>query len=288
MRKLRIQASAPSLLVKSDAVPSFVIRCLLQKSNNDSRISHSIPAHWGIPLRLVSEVSASRQMDIRDAYKTSLPLDSSFVPERCSTADTGEPVLEIRRREIGTPRANTGDTPSTESTITYNQTNNETIAVLVTVLVIVAGPTTTQEVSSSVVDRSRPSVPLVAPALTGTNIVVDTTGTSSMPTAINTSPAASISSPLPSNGLPPLPPLLQWFQCVLVTVLAITGFIYWILRKRARSKLECSCHADVPRAFDGCGGRTCGSRWSPETLRNFTAMFGLLCRDSTGKRPRAV
>ena len=129
-------------------------------------LSRPIGAYPSDSSRVVSEVSASRQTDIRDAYKTSLPLDSSFAQERCSTADTGEPVLEIRRREIGTPRANTGDTPSTESTITYNQTNNETIAVPVTVLVIVAGPTTTQEVSSSVVDRSRPSVPLVAPALT--------------------------------------------------------------------------------------------------------------------------
>src|SRR5207302_735852 len=188
----------------------------------------------------------------------------------------GEPVLGIKHREIDTP--NIDDTPSTESTITYNQTNNGTLAVLVTVLVIVAGPTTTQEVPSSVVDRSRPSVPvtaMVAPTLTGTEFFVDTTSTSSIPTGINTSPAVGISSPLPSNGLPSLPPLLQWFQCVLVTVLGIAGFIYLILPKKARSKLECSCHADVPGAFDGCG-RTCGSRRLPETVRNFTAgaMFG--------------
>ena len=100
---------------------------------------------------------------------------------------------------------------------------------------------------------------------------------SSSATGTTTSPAASTSNPVPSNGLrvPPLPPLLQWFQFVLqfvqeVTILAVAGRIYWVLCKRARPRSECCCHADVPGVFDGCG-RTWGPWHSrlPEWLRKF-------------------
>ena len=102
---------------------------------------------------------------------------------------------------------------------------------------------------------------------------------SSSATGTNTSPAASTSNPVPSNRLrllvPSLPPLLQWFQCIVVTIYAVAGCIRWMRHKRARPKLECCCccHVDVPRVFDG-SGRTCGPRvWLPERLRNFVAMF---------------
>ena len=100
---------------------------------------------------------------------------------------------------------------------------------------------------------------------------------SSSATGTNTSPAASTTNPVPSNGLRvlPLPPLLQWFQCAIVTILAVAGFIYWVRCKRTRPRLECCCHTDVPGVFDGCGsGRTCGrGSWLPERLRNFVVMF---------------
>ena len=101
---------------------------------------------------------------------------------------------------------------------------------------------------------------------------------SSSATGTNTSPAASTSSPVPSNGLPLLPPLLQWFQWAVVTIFAVAGCIYLVRRKKERSRQKYCCHVDAPGSFDGCG-RTCGSKdlWLRERLRNFA--FRLLCRE---------
>jgi len=96
-------------------------------------------------------------------------------------------------------------------------------------------------------------------------------------TGTNTSPAASTSSPAPSNKFQSLPPLLQWYQCAVVTIFAVAGCIYLARRKKERSRQEYCCHADSPGAFDGCG-RTCGSKDSW-----LLAMFRLLRRE---KSPR--
>ena len=222
-------------------------------------------------------------------------LDSPFASERCSRvaltaphiADTGEPALGIRRRQIDT--LSTGSTPSTESTIVPSQTNSGTT------LVTVASPTTTQEISSFVVDMSSPTVVVsilieIVAVLAATSTQA---GASPMPTATatgtNTSPAAGTSSPVPSNGLPPLPPLLQWFQWAVVTIYVVASCIYLgqylVRRKKAQSRQEHSCQADIPGAFDGCG-RTCKSKgsWLLGRWRNFVAMMNrLLCRE---KSPR--
>ena len=83
---------------------------------------------------------------------------------------------------------------------------------------------------------------------------------SSSATGTNASPAASTSSSVPSTGLrfPPLPPLLQWFQCVVITIFAVVGCIYLVRRKKARSKQGYFYQANIPGVFDG-SGRTCGS-----------------------------
>lgn len=105
---------------------------------------------------------------------------------------------------------------------------------------------------------------------------------SSSATGTNASPAASTSSSVPSTMFPPLPPLLQWFQCVVVTIFAVSGCIYLVRRKlkNAQPKLECSesypSQADVPGAFYG-SGRRCGSRgsesWIAEWLRKKTGSY---------------
>ena len=205
-------------------------------------------------------------------------LDSPFALERCSRvaltaahiADTGEPALGIRRRQIDT--LSTGGTPSTESTIVPSQTNSGIT------LVTVASPTTTQEVSSFVVDMSSPTVVVsilieIVAVLAATStqagaspmLTATATGTNTSPA----SPAVGTSSPLPSNGLPPLPPLLQWLQWAVVTIYVVASCIYLcsclcrylVRRKKAQSRQEHSCQADVPGAFDGCG-RTCKSKGS--------------------------
>jgi hypothetical protein len=64
---------------------------------------------------------------------------------------------------------------------------------------------------------------------------------SSSATGINASPAAGTSS-VPSTRFPPLPPLLQWYQCVVITIFAVSGCIYLVRRwrklEKAQPKLE--------------------------------------------------
>jgi len=158
-------------------------------------------------------------------------------------------------------------------------------------LVTVASPTTTQEVLSTVVDMSSPTG-VVASILIEIVVVTGTlaTGTPSIPTGTNTPPAsqaASTSGRVSSNGLPPLPPLLQWFQWAVVTIFAVAGCIYLVRRKTTRSRQEYCCHADVPGVFDG-GGRTCGSKdsWLLERLRNFMAM--LPCRERSPRCQQTI
>jgi hypothetical protein len=133
-------------------------------------------------------------------------------------------------------------------------------------------------------------------ALILNEIVVDTATTFSTTTGTNTSPAAGPSSTVPSYKFPPLPPLLQWFQFVVVTIYAVVGCIYLVWREnwkaRARPRLEYSGSyhggGDVPGVFSG-PGRTCGSHsgqsWVSDRLGNVLATTRLFSVSRKPPRP---